>query len=1554
MLSIMIWITAEGQCGNELYGIYQDSVITFYYGTNPISLSNAVADSLYNIKTIVFDSSVRNYKPTTCRYWFENCYNLEEIIGLEYLNTENVTDMCGMFAGCVKLKKLDLSSFNTANVTNMSYMFEDCTQLESVNLSSFNTVNVTDMSYMFAHGRYVVYPYPKLKILDLSNFDTRNVTNMTGMFYDSNLKTIYVSEKWNTDNVKQSTKMFDRAYVRGGMGTHHDYKIEDVQYARIDRGVDNPGYFTDIAIKNATKDAFAVLKDSTLTLYYNVAKPLNAVIYHFGEYSNEECVKRIVFDESFRNCTPLSCEEWFNQFRNLKEIIGMAENLNTSNCGNMSRMFFYCANLETLDLSGFDTRNVGDMSNMFSCCTNLRTIFVGDNWSTKSLKQSYDMFYGCKRICGAKGTRLKEAPYDSQYAVIDGVDGKLGYLTRVDQKPYLPKAYAVLEDSTLTLYYGENKPNNKKIYFIGEYMGDENRIATVVFDKSFKNYYPTSCAHWFEGLKNLKIIRGMKEYLNTQYVVYMDYMFADCENLDSLDLSSFHTSRTKYMGALVQFCQNLKYINLSSFNTANVYDMSRMFYGCSSLEILDLSSFNTQKVKWTNFMFYRCFELKNIFVSDNWRINDDNMYMFSGCYKLRGGQGYSRHNWYMDSDYAHIDGGKSNPGLLTKAGQKPYKPKEYAVLIDSTLTFYYGENVPTGTNVYVPGCYRNASKKIKHVIFDESFKKFAPLSCSGWFCDCDSLIDIKGLEYLNTQNVVDMSSMFESCRSLKILDLSGFDTHNVTDMRYMFRWCDNLKTIYVGDNWNTNLVKNAWELFYRCSVVGGEGTYNYSQYRYNYDMLKYARIDGGRDNPGLFTRADKKPISLQTADSEVFISDKVIPYVIQEDSVLTFYYGKPKKKTECIENWKVKIIVFDSSYINYYPKSCEKMFSNYYNLTGIIGMERYLNTDSVTSMESMFRDCRELIQLNLSNFNTSLVTNMNCMFCDCNKLKTLDLSSFDTRNVVTTGSMFVDCYCLEELNLSNFNTESDTIMSCMFLNCVSLQNLDIQHFTTNNVKEMNYVFAGCENLRNLDLSSFNTSNVTEMHALFTNCRNITELDLSNFDTRKVKDMGVMFAECTNLQTIYVSDTWSVNSLDTTMDCYSWFGFGTFVDYLTGRKCLFNGCISLVGGNGTAFNLIHTGNEYAKIDEGEFSPGYFTLKGSEKWQKKPYVVFKGSTLTFYYGNKPEGAYNLNIFYPPEWQEKAQLIKKVVFHKSFAQYYPVSCAEWFSMCTNLTEIVGMKENLKTDSVTDMSAMFSNCFKLRNLDLSGFNTSNVTSMKEMFYCCESLESIDFQGFNTQNVKTMSFMFYKCKNLKDIHLDGFNTTNAVVMYKMFGGCSSIEQINLSSFDFSNNECVNKRNLAGMFEDCANLKELDLSTLTINNASIKGMFLGCSSLEKIKLFKIDPMKVDEYQSTYNNDMSGLFCGCKSLKVIDLSTFHLNLKPNNTSFMFAECNSLETIYTSDDWTVGNDKYNPNNMFKNCYNLIGGQGTKWDCEYASNLNFMSIDKGVDHPGFFTLK
>lgn len=148
--------------------------------------------------------------------------------------------------------------------------------------------------------------------------------------------------------------------------------------------------------------------------------------------------------------------------------------------------------------------------------------------------------------------------------------------------------------------------------------------------------------------------------------------------------------------------------------------------------------------------------------------------------------------------------------------------------------------------------------------------------------------------------------------------------------------------------------------------------------------------------------------------------------------------------------------------------------------------------------------------------------------------------------------------------------------------------------------------------------------------------------------------------------------------------------------------------------------------------------------------------------------------------PKWISVVKgALKRVVFESTFAEVRPVSCYSWFKYCTQLAEIEGI-ENLKTDNVTTMAQMFSDCSNLTQLDVSGFNTGNVTTMSNMFYRCSGLTQLDVSGFKTENVTTMSLMFYGCSGLTQLDLSSFTTEKLSNVTDIFTGCGNLKVLDM------------------------------------------------------------------------------------------------------------------------------------------------------------------------------
>ena len=197
---------------NRPYVKYADGTLTFrcgykkILGENEYELNSGEKLPKWNthnskISKVVFEASFANARPTTCYAWFKNFTFLNQIEGIENLNTANVTNMSYMFKGCSNLAVLDVTHFNTAKVTIMSHMFKGCSNLAVLDVTHFNTAKVTIMSYMFKGCS-------NLAELDVTHFNTANVTNMYEMFNGcSNLVKLDVTH-FNTAEVTDMSYMF--------------------------------------------------------------------------------------------------------------------------------------------------------------------------------------------------------------------------------------------------------------------------------------------------------------------------------------------------------------------------------------------------------------------------------------------------------------------------------------------------------------------------------------------------------------------------------------------------------------------------------------------------------------------------------------------------------------------------------------------------------------------------------------------------------------------------------------------------------------------------------------------------------------------------------------------------------------------------------------------------------------------------------------------------------------------------------------------------------------------------------------------------------------------------------------------------------------------------------------------------------------------------------------------------------------------------------------------------------------------------------------------------
>ena len=339
------------------------------------------------------------------------------------------------------------------------------------------------------------------------------------------------------------------------------------------------------------------------------------------------------------------------------------------------------------------------------------------------------------------------------------------------------------------------------------------------------------------------------------------------------------------------------------------------------------------------------------------------------------------------------------------------------------------------------------------------------ISLHGLFKNCSNVIQIQGLEKLDTSKVTDMGSMFDGCQSLSEIDVSHFETGNVTDMSGMFSFCDTLSKLDVS-HFDTSKVTNMGYMFFKCDFQKLDVS--------NFDTSKVTNM----------VQMFKWCSSLKELDVSHFDTGNVTK--MQE-----MFTGDTSLE-------KLDVSHFDTGKVT----DMDSMFARCQKLQ-TLDVSNF-DTANVTDMEYMFYGCYSLKKLDVSHFNTANTVNMKKMFTGCSSLTKLDVSHFDTENVTDMGRMFEYCKNLQSLDVSHFNTKNVTSMTGMFARCSSLTTLDLSSFDMSRVHNVN----NNDDIRYCADSMFEDDNITDITVPGTfDEENVLSADLINgMKLGKWKDM----------------------------------------------------------------------------------------------------------------------------------------------------------------------------------------------------------------------------------------------------------------------------------------------------------------------------------------------------------------------------------------------------------------------------------------------------------------
>ena len=450
----------------------------------------------------------------------------------------SLTSMYYAWVYCYDLQSLDLSNFNTPNVTNMASAFMNCRKLESLDVSHFNTSKSTNISYMF-DGCY------KIKELDLRTWDTQKISG-TGLYYIFrncySLQEIKGLENFYTNNITSFAGLFSNCYN---------------------------------------------LKDLSGITYWNTSKVTNlAAIFQY-------CYKIKTLNLSHWDVSKVTnLGSMFQQCRSL-EHIQFPQMQTATLSGSQASIFYYCTNLQEVDLSWFGpvTNKVTSIGYMFCFCRSLIEINIPEGWDITGCVNSescYRIFGDCNILQRITGT----GNWD-----MSGYNYSLAYMFQYD--------YCLKE-----INFKNWNPHPTSLYyaFYECYSIEEIDLSTWHFENLTGNGLSVLC----NGCYSLKSIKGIEHAGDAGNITSLASMFSGCYSLTSIpNISSWDVSKVTSCSGMFNDCRQLQSLTITNWNLAKCTVITNMFRYCYNLQELELTGWSLPILNTNpDYIFCQLYNLK--------------------------------------------------------------------------------------------------------------------------------------------------------------------------------------------------------------------------------------------------------------------------------------------------------------------------------------------------------------------------------------------------------------------------------------------------------------------------------------------------------------------------------------------------------------------------------------------------------------------------------------------------------------------------------------------------------------------------------------------------------------------------------------------------------------------------------------------------------------------------------------------------------------------------------------------------------------------------------
>lgn len=630
-------------------------------------------------------------------------------------------------------------------------------------------------------------------------------------------------------------------------------------------------------------------------------------------------------------------------------------------------------------------------------------------------------------------------------------------------------------------------------------------------------------------------------------------------------------------------------------------------------------------------------------------------------------------------------------------------------------------------------------------------------------------------------------------------------------------------------------------------------------------------------------------------------------------------------------------------------------FSNVENVSQMFNSSAFdtiilgdVNSPKLKNMAGMFANSW-VSHLKCNSIDTSNVTDMNYMFGGGVNIydDIVDFTSlFDTSKVEDASDMFRYCKDIHILDISNWDISSVRRLDGMFAQCHSLNLIITPSGVSHNIENMRNMFSGCQDLGKIDMSHFDMSNIQPslMYGMF-----------DEVDSVEIA-LGRTQADCDKLNAVDgKSSRWMFHVKPPVLNAFLYtdasLEIGTELEPSTSKELL-----KVYRDFAYDWSFLVSEKPSIWFDDSEMIETIEVVNNisptSLLFPELPYWFALMGSTRYIYGleNIKEliGANSLDLYF-----YGCSSLKNVDL-SSWDVSNVKNMRHMFEECRSLEFINTI--GWDTSKVVYMSSMFMNCRALTSIDLSHWDVSSVWNYDDMFNSCENLLTYSLQNVGSQisvnNINTAN-MFKNCHNIQSHDLSSWIASSVYNSFDMFANnytaSTSSENYGGTTEDceFWNNASNNELNFVvkptayarlytdGTLEISRSINQnkiLDVDYGDVYDVSTQPWKNERSKIKTISmLYKVKPQynnwfayltNLTNINNFYNYDTSnltscvGMFNSCESLTSIDLSHFNTE---NVTDFnsMFTFCESLKEIdMSSFDFGKSNGQFSV--MFRGCY------------------------------------